>query len=60
MKKIEANYQFNGYQNTLDLINLEFRSVKKPKIMLTPGLNPDNMISNLADAIPQPGDFPDY
>jgi hypothetical protein len=60
MKKIEANYQFNGYQNTLDLINLEFRSVKKPKIMLTPGLNPDNMISEIAEAIPQPGDFPDY
>jgi len=58
-KKIEANYQFNGYQNTLSLINLEFRSVNKPKILLTPGMKPDNMISNLAEAIPTPADFPD-
>ena len=58
-KRIEANYQLNGYQNTLSLINLEFRSVNKPKILLTPGMKPDNMISNLAEAIPTPADFPD-
>jgi hypothetical protein len=60
LNQISANYNINGPVYTLDFINLNFRSTKKPKIMLTPGLDSDNILSELADAQSRPQDFPDY
>jgi hypothetical protein len=60
LNQLSANYNINGPVYALDFINLMTRSSKKPKIMLTPGLDSDNILSELANAPSRPQDFPDY
>ena len=60
LNQLSANYNINGPVYTLDFINLITRGSKKPKIMLTPGLDSDNILSELTDAPSRPQDFPDY